>query len=178
MSTIDMLPSRLEAMPTSRSRWIFVVALSMVACGVLYEVYWWSSEFYGQGGPQEHQWVKATLPEPEVSGQYPARLISTVTQPGTNATYQSALTSLAGVSTKEYQTNIYDNELTTSGSVAQDIIQTNVVSKEHRLTIEPSQNRHISKHTPTHEQERRTGKTAIAPARRNHDTHSTALEEH
>jgi hypothetical protein len=228
MSTIDMPPIHRQRMPTSRTRWIFMVALSMVASSVLYGVYWWSSEFYGQSGPREHPWVKATLSDPEVNAprsyqappmpihrhgrphtdhgsterlitdsgrvvalqprdilaahgpvrlalptdetrQYPARLdLSTVT---------SVLTSLAEVSTEEYQTDIYENELTTSGSVAREIIQTNMVSKEHRPTIEPSQNRHTPKHTATREQETRTDESAIVPARRNHDTHSTALEE-
>ncbi len=196
-----------------------MVALSMVACGALYGVYWWSSEFYGQSGPRERPWGKATLPEPAVSGppsyqptpmpidghdgphtnhsterlmtdsgravalqprdmghivliaeRRPVRLALPTDEtrpyparPGLS-TVTSVLTSLAEVSTEEYQTDIYENELTTSGSMARDIIQTNMVSKEHRPTIEPSQNRHTPKHTPTREQETRTDESASVPA--------------
>ena len=37
------------------------------------------------------------------------------------------------MSTDEYQTDVYEYELATAGSMAEDIILTNVVSKEHRL---------------------------------------------
>jgi membrane fusion protein, multidrug efflux system len=80
--------------------------------------------------------VRIALPVDEIR-QHPIRPgLSTVTEIDISAPAQSVWSSLAAVSTDEYQTDVYEHELTTAGSMAEDIILTNVVSKDHRLKAE------------------------------------------
>lgn len=80
--------------------------------------------------------VRIALPVEEIR-KYPLRPgLSTVTQIDVSAVGQSVWSSLANASTEEYQTDVYADELTTAGTMAEDIIQANVVSKEHRLAAE------------------------------------------
>jgi membrane fusion protein (multidrug efflux system) len=88
--------------------------------------------------------VRIALPIEEIR-KYPLRLgLSTVTQIDVSAVGQSVWSSLATASTEEYQTDVYADELTTAGSLAEDIILSNVVSKEHRLKAEQWREHHVA----------------------------------
>jgi len=80
--------------------------------------------------------VRIALPVDEIR-QHPIRPgLSTVTEIDISAPAQSVWTSLASSSTDEYQTDIYADELTTAESMAQEIMVSNVVSKEQRSDAE------------------------------------------
>jgi membrane fusion protein, multidrug efflux system len=88
--------------------------------------------------------VRIALPIDEIR-KYPLRPgLSTVTQIDVSAVGQSVWSSLATVSTEEYETDVYADELTTAGSMAEDIILANVVSKEHRLKAEQWREGHVA----------------------------------
>ena len=88
--------------------------------------------------------VRIALPIDEIR-QYPLRPgLSTVTQIDVSAVGQSVWSSLATASTEEYQTDVYADELTTAGSMAEDIILSNVVSKEYRLRAEEWRESHAA----------------------------------
>jgi hypothetical protein len=76
-------------------------------------------------------WRCCSMPPP-ISPSYSSRSLD-----GEGDRHQCAgtihLEPLAAVSTDEYQTDVYEHELATAGSLAEDIILSNVVLKEHRL---------------------------------------------
>lgn len=106
--------------------------------------------------------VRIALPTEEIR-KFPLRPgLSTVAQIDVSATGQSVWTSLATSSTEEYETDIYADELTTAGSMAEDIILANVVSKEHRLKAEQWRKNHVA---TLPQPERRPQDRANRPAR-------------
>jgi membrane fusion protein (multidrug efflux system) len=109
--------------------------------------------------------VRIALPIEEIR-QYPLRPgLSTVTQIDVSAVGQSVWSSLATASTEEYQTDVYADELSTAGSMAEDIILSNVVSKEYRLKAEQWRKSHVA--TLSHLERRAqegANRLAIVPA--------------
>jgi membrane fusion protein (multidrug efflux system) len=96
--------------------------------------------------------VRIALPVDEIR-QHPIRPgLSTVTEIDISAPAQSVWTSFAAVSTDEYQTDVYEHELTTAGSMAEDIILTNVVSKDHRLKAEQWRENQVAALPPSRRQ--------------------------
>jgi membrane fusion protein (multidrug efflux system) len=109
--------------------------------------------------------VRIALPIEEIR-KYPLRPgLSTVTQIDVSAVGQSVWTSLATASTEEYQTDVYADELTTAGSMAEDVIQANVVSKEHRLAVDQWRAKHAARlHPPTRGSQEGVNQLPIVPA--------------
>ncbi|WP_447986605.1 HlyD family efflux transporter periplasmic adaptor subunit [Nitrospira sp. Nam74] len=109
--------------------------------------------------------VRIALPTEEIR-QYPLRPgLSTVTQIDVSAVGQSVWSSLATASTDEYQTDVYADELTTAGSMAEDIIQANVVSKEHRVAVDQWRADHAAGlPPPTRRPQEGGNQLAIVPA--------------
>jgi hypothetical protein len=82
-----------------------------------------------------------------------------------SAVGQSVWSSLANVSTDEYQTDVYADELSTAGTLAEDIIEANVVSKEHRLAAEQWRtNRAAALPQRDHRPQNRANTPALVPA--------------
>jgi membrane fusion protein (multidrug efflux system) len=109
--------------------------------------------------------VRIALPIEEIR-KYPLRPgLSTVTQIDVSAVGQSVWSSLATVSTEEYQTDVYADELTTAGSLAEDVILSNVVSKEHRVKAEQWRENHLATLVPLERRPQdRANRPAIVPA--------------
>jgi membrane fusion protein (multidrug efflux system) len=109
--------------------------------------------------------VRIALPIEEIR-KYPLRPgLSTVTQIDVSAVGQSVWSSLATVSTEEYQTDVYADELTTAGSLAEDVILSNVVSKEHRVKAEQWRENHLATLAPLERRPQdRANRPAIVPA--------------
>jgi membrane fusion protein (multidrug efflux system) len=109
--------------------------------------------------------VRIALPIEEIR-KYPLRPgLSTVTQIDVSAVGQSVWSSLATASTEEYQTDVYADELTTAGSMAEDVIQANVVSKEHRLAVDQWRAEHAAGlHPPTRGPQEGVNQLPIVPA--------------
>jgi membrane fusion protein, multidrug efflux system len=75
--------------------------------------------------------------EAEELREHPIRPgLSTVTKIRVTDTGQSIWSSLAKADTEEYQTDVYDNELTIAESLAQEVMRTNLVSRMPSLTLE------------------------------------------
>jgi membrane fusion protein, multidrug efflux system len=109
--------------------------------------------------------VRIALPIEEIR-KYPLRPgLSTVTQIDVSAVGQSVWSSLATVSTEEYQTDVYADELTTAGSLAEDVILSNVVSKEHRVKAEQWRENHLATLVPLERRPKdRANRPDIVPA--------------
>jgi membrane fusion protein, multidrug efflux system len=109
--------------------------------------------------------VRIALPIEEIR-KYPLRPgLSTVTQIDVSAVGQSVWSSLATVSTEEYQTDVYADELTTAGSLAEDVILSNVVSKEHRMKAEQWRENHLATLAPLERRlQDRANRSSIVPA--------------
>jgi membrane fusion protein, multidrug efflux system len=109
--------------------------------------------------------VRIALPVEEIR-KHPLRPgLSTVTQIDVSAVGQSVWSSLANVSTDEYQTDVYADELSTAGILAEDIIEANVVSKEHRLAAEQWRtNRAAALPQRDHRPQNRANTPALVPA--------------